>query len=171
MFVLAVFVHGQTTVSSIIAEIDRRHLDTQNGTRKKVNDIFTTFVSISLSLSISFRKVLDYVELTYRDSAFSVGSVHADVTLVLQVSAVEKPTDGSVRDRFGSAGQVYQVIIPRPSLSHGSQSKRWRELNRDVTIFGIISTWIDNGDNNMMSLSLSSKALENGSWSPRAKSR
>jgi len=81
-----------------------------------------------------------HIRNKYRDGALAVESVHADIVVILEVAAIEEPADGGVGDRFSAARQIDQMIVPGPSLTHRRQGEWWRELDRDVTIFRIIST-------------------------------
>ncbi len=74
------------------------------------------------------------------ENGFAVESRDADVEIVLQIAAVEEPSDGGVRDGFGPAGQVNRMVIPSPSFPHRSQGKSRREFDRDVTVTSVIST-------------------------------
>jgi len=72
---------------------------------------------------------------------FAVESRDSHVEIVLQIAAVEEPSDGGVRDGFSPASQVNRMVIPSPSLPHRSQGKSRRELDRDVTVASVISTF------------------------------
>lgn len=77
---------------------------------------------------------------SYRDSALAIECIHANIVVVFQVAAVKEPADGGIGDRFSTASQIDQMIIPRPCLTHRRQCKWWREFDRNVTIFRVITT-------------------------------
>ena len=68
--------------------------------------------------------------------------MHADIVVSFEIASIEEPADGGVGDGLGTAGEVDQVIVPRPGLPHRSQGKRWREFDRNVAICGVIASCV-----------------------------
>lgn len=76
---------------------------------------------------------------TYGEGGLAVERLDADVVVVLQVTSIEEPADGGVRDGFRTAGEINKMIIPGPRLTHRGQGKGRRVFDRDVAVLGVIT--------------------------------